>query len=85
MKQHFIGTLEGTIYVLSFSPQQPQATVAINILTLQTIHCAHTSTAKAPRHQTKLNSCSERPETSAKLCPTERAGDRQTHGPGSGF
>lgn len=77
MKQHYVGTQEGTIYVLTFSPQQPQA---INILSLQSIHCAHTSTAKATMHQTKLNTCSERPATSARLCvfPMERVGDRQT-------
>lgn len=76
MKQHYTGTQEGTIYVLTFSPQQPQATVTINILSLQTIHCADTPTAKATTHQTKVNTCSERPATSTRLCvfPMERVG-----------
>lgn len=71
MKQHYTGTQEGTIYVLTFSPQQPQATVAINILRRPSI-------AKATTHQTKVNTCSERPATSTRLCvfPMERAGDR---------
>lgn len=66
MKQHYIGTQEGTVNVLSVSPQQPQATVAINILSLQTMHCAHTSTVKATARQTKLTTCSERPATSTR-------------------
>lgn len=77
MKQHYTGRQEGTVF--TFSPQQPETTVAINILSIQ---YAHTSTAKATTQQTKFNTCSERP---APSCSMERVEDRQIQGPGSGF
>lgn len=78
MKQHYTGRQEGTVF--TFSPQQPQTTVAINILSIQYA----TPPLQRPQHS-KPNLILAAKDQPRHAPWKEWKTDRQTQGPGSGF